>query len=113
VLDRHAKDTRRVALVDRGQQDKHHRRTRIHVPIRHGPFDLLAVLELVGPAIALVVALLARPDHNEDRRSADPRLSALAHRRRLVEELRDAFATLRLGDDQQAMSLAEASAGCT
>jgi hypothetical protein len=68
----------------------------------------LSVAELVRLAVALVVALLAGADDDVYRRRRDPRLAGVLVLPREPPEL---YARVRVGHDEQAVSLAEAAAG--
>ena len=101
-------DGRRETLLDRGDEDQHHRRACVHVPERHGPLDLLPLLELVVPLVALVVVALARHDEDLGGGGLEPRLDALE--RLVVPERRDLREELRVVDDEQPLPLREPGA---
>ena len=111
LLRQDAVDAAREALVDRGELEKDERGARVHVPVGRRPADLLAVTELVRLAVSLVVALLARSDEDVHRRGGDPRLTARRDVLILACEAR-LPARLGLGDDHEAVALAEPAARC-
>ena len=97
-----AEEARRIALVDRSEQDQHRGGAGVEVPVRNGPLDLASFDELVGFRVALVVVVLADADDDQHGRLADP----LA----VAENVADRVARRLLGDDQQPLALAEAGA---
>src|SRR4051794_33608396 len=94
-------DGRRETLLDRGEQDEHHRGAGIDVPERHGPLDLFAFLELVFSLVAVVVVALARHDEDLGSGGLEPPLDALE--RFVAPERRDLREELRIVDDEQAL----------
>ena len=110
LLRQDAVDAAREALVDRGELEEDERGARVHVPVGRRPADLLAVTELVRLAVPLVVALLARSDEDVHRRGRDPRLTARGDVLVLACEARELPARLGLGDDHEAVALAEPAA---
>src|SRR5438309_959086 len=110
ALAHEAVDAGGETLVDRGEEDQHERRAGIDVPVRHRPFDLLAVLELVGLSIAIVVVVFARA--NEDVRGGrcEPRLHALMSDSVLAADGGQTLLGRGVGEDDQTLPLAVAAA---
>ncbi len=102
------------ALVDRSQEEQHHRGAGVHEPERRRPFDLDAAGdgELVGLVVPIVVVLLACAHDHVNRRNGHPRLAPLRDPFVLVQELGDPAAHADVGDDDETLSLREAAAGC-
>ena len=75
-----AEKPRSEAVVYRGQEHRHERRSCIDPPIGDGPVDGLAVWpQLVRLGVSVRVGLLADRDDYVGRRTRDPRVETLVH----------------------------------
>jgi hypothetical protein len=108
-FDRHAIDACAEPLVDGGQQHEHEGRTRVHEPERHRPLDLVAVLQLVGLAIPVVVVMLAGKHEHMRGGRPEPRLHVRGPFAGFL--CGEGLQRAGIGDDEQALALAEACAG--
>src|SRR6184192_279360 len=97
-------EPRGEAFVDRRQDDQHHGATDVHPPVGNRPDQLLAVFQLVGLLVTLVVEPLADTRNELGTALADPAVVADVRVALFVGPLGDLRHERRVGDDHQTLT---------